>query len=645
MNSENELDQNQNKTYNLKCRKESAKKLMKQFLDSKEKDEKALDKIISLDNTLPDIYVYKLKNSVDAKLKERSYEIVDKESLKKFNVDKKINYRDLYFELIDYITSINLDEPENASDKYEKEDFLIEEQDDSYSESESIESEENNIHKNTDKNGGAIKVELKVDFEEKSDLDENVSDSEFKEVLEKMQKFDINNLLIKNEKINVAHIRIKFYKIYETYFSFINYKNNYPEFESELFYFHCLRYMLETYKKLLYKRFIKKILLTKSNMIIPLTEKIKNGEINDNSIKIFYYYIMNTQYYVDDKYLLPLKKNFIFAEFNDYIIKNNNLYKKNNQNEILLEHADEYLIDEIINNNLVFSKDKINDLKRFYSIKGLLKNLTFKKEEGDKFWEEFLSSKVLDDLVQSLFKRENIFKKKEIIDLFKERSYYFPNFNTSFLALSHKEIFYMYFPPTEVVCPNEALKDSDILDMINRAANKIKIHHEWGHTSSSYLFFTLKIKYFTTPERKIKYKETTESKNTLKPNKEGGKDVEMLLYGRVIEYLNAKEAIFILNNKNYNLSLNDFRNKFIALKNKKLDDVFQEALTNTEIDDYIKKAYEEYKTRDKIVKYNLQDFSFKIKAKKKAYINFENIKFELGNNYHPKHSDFIKKKK
>ena len=125
MNSENELDQNQNKTYNLKCRKESAKKLMKQFLDSKEKDEKALDKIISLDNTLPDIYVYKLKNSVDAKLKERSYEIVDKESLKKFNVDKKINYRDLYFELIDYITSINLDEPENASDKYEKEDFLI----------------------------------------------------------------------------------------------------------------------------------------------------------------------------------------------------------------------------------------------------------------------------------------------------------------------------------------------------------------------------------------------------------------------------------------------------------------------------------------------------------------------------------------
>ena len=639
MKCENESDQNN--TYNLKNRKELAKKLMNQFLNSEEKDEKILDKIISLDNTLPGIYVYKLKNSFDAKLKERSYEILDKESLKKFNVDKKINYKDLYFELIDYISSINLDEPENASDKFEKEDFLTGESNDS--ESESIEFDDNDIHKNTDKNNNNIKEELKVDFEEKNDLDENVSDSEFKEVLEKMQNFDINNLLIKNEKINVENIKIKFSKIYETYFSFINYKNNYPDFESELFYFHCLRYMLETYKKLLYRRFIQKIFITQS--ITSFTEKIKNGEINDNLMKMFYYYIMNTQYHLIDNYLKLLMKKSNFNENNDYIVKNNNLYKKNNQNEILLENVDEYLIDEIINNNVLSSKNKNKELKLYYSIKGLLKNLTFRKEDGDKFWKEFLSSQVLEDIVKSLFKRENIFNKKEIIDLFKERSYYFPNFNTNFLALSHKEIFYMYFPPTEVKYPNNASKDSDILDMINRAANKIKIQHEWGHTSSSYLFFTQKIKYFTTPERKIKYQETTESKNTVKFIKEGGTSVEILLYGRVIEDLNAKEAIFILNNKNYNLSLNDFRDKFIELEKKKLDDVFKEALTNTEIDDYIKKAYEEYKEKDKNFKYNLEDYSLKIKANKKTFINFENIKFKLGKNCHPKHSDFIKNKK
>ena len=50
--------------------------------------------------------------------------------------------------------------------------------------------------------------------------------------------------------------------------------------------------MLETYKTLKYKRFIKKLVLTES--ITPLTDKIKNKKIDDYFIKVFYYYIMNT---------------------------------------------------------------------------------------------------------------------------------------------------------------------------------------------------------------------------------------------------------------------------------------------------------------------------------------------------------------
>ena len=79
-------------------------------------------------------------------------------------------------------------------------------------------------------------------------------------------------------------------KLYETYCSFVNYKNNYPDFESELFYLNSLRYMLDTYKILKYKKFIKKIKLT--CFIATLTERIKNGEINDNLKKSFYYYII-----------------------------------------------------------------------------------------------------------------------------------------------------------------------------------------------------------------------------------------------------------------------------------------------------------------------------------------------------------------
>ena len=90
MENENKIEESL--MYDLKNRKIQAKVIMEQFLSSKEKDEKILEKIISLDDTLPDIYICKLiNNSDDIKLKERSYDIVDKSSLIKFNVEKKYN--------------------------------------------------------------------------------------------------------------------------------------------------------------------------------------------------------------------------------------------------------------------------------------------------------------------------------------------------------------------------------------------------------------------------------------------------------------------------------------------------------------------------------------------------------------------------
>ena len=53
-------------------------------------------------------------------------------------------------------------------------------------------------------------ISLTANFEEKSDLDENLSDYEFEKVLEIKEKFDINSLLIKNEKINDENIKIKY---------------------------------------------------------------------------------------------------------------------------------------------------------------------------------------------------------------------------------------------------------------------------------------------------------------------------------------------------------------------------------------------------------------------------------------------------
>ena len=601
---DSEIESKKNETYDIKLRKSKAKELLDQFIISEKKDEKKLDEIMSLDDTLPDVYIYKLRNSRDdIKLKERSLDLVDKNALKEFSIDKKINYKEIYFKLIEYISSISLDEPKDASNGFDLEEFLNEEENDSENQSSSKE--------------------------------------EFKKVLDKRISLDIEPLLIKKEKIKVNDIKIKLSQIYESCCSFINYKNNYPEFESELFYFNCLRYMLDTYKTLKYKRFIKKIKLTK--YMSPLTDKIQKNKANYNLTKLVYYYIMNTQYYIVQKFLdlliyEDLENKDLLPEYKkDFFIKYNKLYYKD---EIILENADNYLINKMIKRNIIF-KDEIDYIEGYYSLKGLLNNSLFTKEDGDKFWEEFLSSKILDDLVQNLYKKENIFNQKIIKDLFKERSFYFPNFNKSFIALSHKELFNMYFPPSQIKYPSDEFKDSYIVKMIDKAVNKIKIHHEWGHTASSFLFFTFKIKYISTPERNIKLK--SDSKNNENYYKEGGQSVEILMFGRVIEELSAKEAIFILNKNNYKLPLNEFRSEFMSLGKKKLEDIFKKELNNPDVDNSVIKAYEEYNNKGGNFQLSLENYSFRIKGNKKKYINLDNIRFKIGKNYHHKISRYLKK--
>ena len=612
--------------YDLKKRKIDAKNLMNEYLSSKEKNENILDKIIKLDNTIPEIYLFKLKNSDNTnKLKERSFDMLNKEVLKEFNIKKKIDFKELYFEIIEYIESIILDETENSEEDFDSEEF---------SNSDSDNEEINSENFTND------------DIDHKNDLDENLSDSEFKEVLEKKENIAIKKILVKNEVIKVKDIRIKFDNIFEALFTFSNFKNNYPDFESEFYYFNSARYMLETYKELNDNKFIKKIEMT--DYISNLTSKIKNHQINNELVKRLYYYIMNTQYDFDEKILKLLihyneKEELNFLANFGYFIKDNKLYDINDKNKIVLENADDYLIDQLIKDDILKKKNKSKIIKKYYSLKGLLKNLPFKKDDGDKFWDEFLSSNILNDIVKELYKKENIFNQQNIKILFKENSFYFPNFNESFLALSHKELFNMYFPPCKIDPPVNDLKNSHIIIMIEKAVDKIEVQHEWGHTSSSFLFFISKIKYFETPKRKIKSEKKIEN-NKKKIISEGGKALECLLYGRVIKELNAKEAIFILNSDNYNLSLSEFQQKFMDLENQKLSDVFAEAIKNPNTNEIVKEAFKEYEKKEEYFKNNLEDFSFKAKPKKRAHIDLEKIIFEIGKNNHIKHSSFIKKK-
>ena len=350
-----------------------------------------------------------------------------------------------------------------------------------------------------------------------------------------------------------------------------------------------------------------------------VTNKIENGKITNKLVKVYYYYLINTQYCIDFvklEYFEKYNENELYGE---YVINNNTLFKGK---EKLVNDIDNYSIKDVI--NLYESKKKeIADNRlltypnKFYNINGLLKNLSFKKEDGDKFWKEFLSSHVLDEIQFKLFNnKENIFKEEQIIKLFQDNSYYFQNLNQDFTALSHKDLFFMFFQPRKVKYFIVEQKETNIEKMVGRALNKVDIQHEWGHTSSSFLFLITKERITS----------------------EGGKTVEILLYGRVINELTAKEAIYILNDLNYQKNLKDFLSDFISLKYVDLIKVFKDALKNENIDKCVKDAYSEYQKRNKHFKEQLNYYSFKAKRKKFYFDDPEKIRFKFKASTHLKTS-------
>ncbi len=649
---------------------EASKKKAQELINLYEKNHniKFLDDAMNYDNTLPQIYINKLKlEKNDYKIKERSYDILEKNQLKKFDIIKLSNHKEIYFDIIHYLENVVLNESfnevkdENDND-FETEDFEENEIDEELEKKEEqkieilVEEQKKLNEKNEKKeisnilgyNEQFVKIELNMEIKDYIDAknDDNLSDSEYKKYLKEKENLDIKNILILGETKSINEIKEKLKIIYKHLFSFLNYRNNIPDFESEYFYFNCLRYMLETFDRLKKKKFYQKILLQKA--LINLTEKIETGKINNKLMKIYFYYIINTQYYIEKEkinLLINIDEEKILND--SYEIKGNSLYKNKKK---VIDNIEYYSINEICK---LYDSKKEEQAKsiliiypeNYYNIIGVLMNLQFKKEDGDKYWKEFLLSPILENLISHLFKnKKNNFKEENIIKLFQNNSYYFPNQNSDFTAISHKELFLMYFSPRNISVNEPILYNSNFRIIANRAFNKVDIQHEWGHTSSAFLFFNTKINYFDTPKRTLKISNSNSNNlEKVETIKEGGEAVEYLLYGRIIEELNAKEAIYILNSNNYKKNLNDFLYDFMDLKNHKLIDILEEAIKNKEIEKCIIDSYYEYKNKNNKFKNIIENFNFKAKLKKPNIEDYENFTFKCKPRKHFNHSYFIKK--
>ena len=215
--------------YDLPLRKKIAKILINNYFSSNEKNGNILDKALSLDDTLPEIYFEKLKlKQNDNKLIQKSYDLLNKILLIELKIEKKMNYRDIYFYIINYLENIELNEPEKANLGFEDEEFNSSEN--------SINDDESNNSKLSENEEKKL-INREIEEVSKVEInDENLSDTESKIIVDDKIKLDIKSLLILKEIINIEEIKIKFDKIYKSLFSFLNYRNNYPDFESEFFF-------------------------------------------------------------------------------------------------------------------------------------------------------------------------------------------------------------------------------------------------------------------------------------------------------------------------------------------------------------------------------------------------------------------------
>ena len=116
---------------------------------------------------------------------------MDKNDLKKFGINKINNFKELYFYVINYIESIILEKEENNAVKgFEKEEFeQLKNENIDIIENESNSDSENN--KDNIINCNINDFSFEVCLKEKNYLDENLSDSKFKEVLENKENFNI----------------------------------------------------------------------------------------------------------------------------------------------------------------------------------------------------------------------------------------------------------------------------------------------------------------------------------------------------------------------------------------------------------------------------------------------------------------------
>ena len=444
------------------------------------------------------------------------------------------------------------------------------------------------------------KVEGKINFE----IGKSIKDSATKE---------LNNLFLFNTPIEFDNEELIYYKnyyniIYETSKQKDEEIEDYLENKNNV-----IKYIL---KKDLYNN--KDIIYNKDKMnllnIYLLKEKISNDSKEEGTVN-FNRLIQKLPVTIKDFQELAKKtknkKNILHKQYQKYFIEHKYKYAKNDNNSFENKmkknnpKRKKYLWKESIsseyslNVNLVISLEnaciqnlfdsrleKIIDVKMFYNLNKLMNDndLTPYVCDIKKFLKTIVDKKVYQQAIKKLFPNDynslisnNNEEIKQYID---ERIKFYPFQNLDLSGITDKLSCYSFIPSINFrLTESEKEEELDDYFKINEKKENKEIYivgltivnsiHEVNHANQAIIFFKGNDKtLIDSPERIIK--------DNI-PLSEGGISLEFLLFGDVLERPNLFECLYILNEKNYDQELDEFRENF-----RKIVDIVKETKGETE---------------------------------------------------------------
>ena len=589
-------------------------------------DINCINNLQNFDNTDPNMISEILSLQTTKKLLFNNFDVLPKEELSKFGIIKKFNNRETYFYFLEYIINLRIIDNKNKKvinkpsinieNKKEKKlkipNLIID-----FSEGK-IDVKNNNV--NITNNSTDEKTE--TNFEDMIKL-KNISIDEYFKILDIISIKDLRKKIKEYKKLFVLEEE---------------HKNNFPDFETELFYHYQLKNIFKSFKELDDDEINKKIDMYKE--LEDFIIKVKEKKIKDKIILSYFYLVIDVEYELE-LFIMLLMSNYDEQNIeykNGYVNKKENKFYIYNS-DIVIDNFDYYRLDQKKIEDIKNGEIDLPLNKYYYSLKGHILLREFTSEDGNLVYEKFIKGKIFDGLFPILFGekgKEKIIKTKNLfISLLENNTYYFPIKNPTYAAYTDKYCFKIYvdFSINEVESFHDINLDDIFKHIIRKSFMTVNIIHEFGYCYKIIIFYiNPEQNIFDSPLIKFKFPDEKE-----KETKEGGQIIEYLLFGRIINKMNIKEIIYIYNLNNFSKTLEEYRNDFINLKNESVNEVFKrESQKNPEI----LTLFEIYKKLPKETKIQLEKKNFK-SAKRyddESSLNFEEFYFESSKDRNKPHN-------